>query len=68
MLLSRIILLEYRNVYISTNTSTSTMNKVKCYKCGHEWETKSKFQYVSCPSCLQKVKIMIKEAGKNKRS
>lgn len=31
--------------------------KVKCDKCGHEWDTKSKHIYVSCPSCLQKVKI-----------
>jgi len=31
--------------------------KVKCDKCGYEWDTKSKHVYVSCPSCLQKVRI-----------
>lgn len=30
--------------------------KVKC-KCGYEWPTRSKLEYVSCPSCLQKVRI-----------
>lgn len=32
------------------------MNKVKCQACGYEWESNSKLQYVSCPSCLQKTK------------
>ena len=31
--------------------------KVKCKKCGYEWNTASKHVYVSCPSCMQKVKI-----------
>ena len=31
--------------------------KVKCKFCGYEWKTKSKMIYVSCPSCLRKVKI-----------
>ena len=31
--------------------------KVKCDKCGHTWDTKSKHVYVTCPSCLAKVKI-----------
>jgi len=29
--------------------------KLKCSKCGYEWETRSKLKYVSCPSCLSKV-------------
>lgn len=33
------------------------MNKVKCQKCGKEWITKSRNIYVSCPSCLTKVKV-----------
>ena len=34
--------------------------KVKC-KCSYEWNTESKLENVSCPSCLQKVKIRITE-------
>ncbi len=34
--------------------------KVKC-KCGYEWKTKSELEYVSCPSCLQKVRIRVIE-------
>jgi len=33
------------------------MKKVKCPKCNHEWETKSKLKMVTCPSCQLKVKI-----------
>jgi len=29
---------------------------MKCQKCGYEWDTKSKLAFVSCPSCLSKVK------------
>ena len=28
----------------------------KCKKCGYEWKTKSKLMFISCPSCMQKVK------------
>ena len=30
---------------------------MKCHKCGYEWKTKSKHVYVTCPSCLAKVKV-----------
>ena len=31
-------------------------NLVKCSKCGYEWVTKSVLGYVTCPSCMRKVK------------
>jgi ribosomal protein S27E len=30
--------------------------KIKCPKCGHEWFTKSRLVFVTCPSCLQHVR------------
>jgi DNA-directed RNA polymerase subunit RPC12/RpoP len=33
------------------------MMKVKCKRCGYEWETHSEMVLVSCPSCNNKVKI-----------
>ena len=33
------------------------MVKVKCPKCSHKWDTKSKLINVSCPSCNGKVKV-----------
>jgi len=30
--------------------------KIKCKKCGYEWETKSKMMFVTCPNCRLKVK------------
>jgi predicted Zn-ribbon and HTH transcriptional regulator len=30
--------------------------KIKCEKCGYEWETKSIKEFVTCPSCLRKIK------------
>ena len=30
--------------------------KLKC-ECGYEWNTKSKLQNVTCPSCMRKVKV-----------
>ncbi len=30
--------------------------KLKCSNCKHEWETKSKLDMVTCPSCQLKVK------------
>ena len=35
--------------------------KLKCEKCGYEWETHSKLIKVSCPSCGSKVLNKIKE-------
>ena len=35
---------------------------MRCNKCGYEWNTKSKMAYVSCPSCLSKVKNNSKES------
>ena len=32
------------------------LKEIKCDKCGYKWYTKSKHMYVSCPSCLAKVK------------
>jgi len=37
------------------------MKKVKCLKCNHEWETKSKLVLVTCPSCQLKVRIKKEE-------
>jgi predicted nucleic acid-binding Zn-ribbon protein len=37
------------------------MKKIKCPKCGHEWETKSKLVLVTCPSCQLKVRIKKEE-------
>jgi hypothetical protein len=31
--------------------------KIRCPKCSYEWQTRSKCIYVTCPSCLDKVKI-----------
>ena len=37
------------------------LTPIKCDKCGYKWETESKMIYVSCPSCIQKVKIPMKD-------
>ena len=31
--------------------------EVKCPRCKHDWITKSNYVYVTCPSCLVKVKV-----------
>jgi len=31
--------------------------KVKCPKCEHEWNCKSKLIYTTCPSCQRKMEI-----------
>jgi rubrerythrin len=30
---------------------------LKCPNCGYEWKTHSKLGWVTCPSCLRKVKV-----------
>jgi rubrerythrin len=30
---------------------------LKCPNCGYEWRTRSKLGWVTCPSCLRKVRI-----------
>ena len=30
------------------------MNKIKCHKCNHVWNTKSLHKKITCPSCLNK--------------
>jgi len=30
--------------------------KIKCPKCNHEWECKSKLMYVTCTNCQRKFK------------
>jgi predicted nucleic acid-binding Zn-ribbon protein len=39
------------------------MMKIKCSKCKHEWETKSKLILVTCPSCGLKVKRIELKGG-----
>ena len=29
--------------------------RLRCYKCGYEWDTESKLKYVTCPSCHYKI-------------
>lgn len=36
---------------------TVETKEVKCGNCGNEWTTRSQYVFVSCPSCLKKVKI-----------
>jgi DNA-directed RNA polymerase subunit RPC12/RpoP len=41
------------------------MIKLKCKKCGNEWEYNGQKEYwATCPNCLNKVKIK-KEVGKS---
>lgn len=47
-----------KGLYITYTTTTIMI----CNKCKYEWITKSKLAYVSCPSCLNKVR---KEVTKN---
>ncbi|MDG6899723.1 MAG: hypothetical protein JRM88_04070 [Nitrososphaerota archaeon] len=29
--------------------------RLRCHKCGYEWDTRSKLKYVTCPSCHYKI-------------
>ena len=40
--------------------------KAKCDKCGYEWDTRSTHVFVSCPSCLAKIKVPVVENGTQK--
>lgn len=31
--------------------------RVRCYKCGHEWDCNSDLLWVTCPSCQKKVEV-----------
>lgn len=42
--------------------------KVKCSKCKHEWDCKSKLMYVTCTNCRNKVERIPKKDGKTKRT
>jgi predicted Zn-ribbon and HTH transcriptional regulator len=33
-------------------------SKCKCSHCGYEWKTTSAMMWVSCPSCMQKTKVV----------
>ena len=35
--------------------------KLKCKKCGYEWDSNSKMLWATCPSCRLKVKNPAKE-------
>jgi len=37
--------------------------KMKCPKCGYEWEYKGRLEYVQCPSCRR---FFRREVGKGK--
>ncbi len=53
-----------RNIYILLILLIIMENKtkeIKCNHCGYEWNTASEKIYVSCPSCLKKVKQEIEE-------
>lgn len=46
---------------ISISMANTTKNSVgvqtKCLFCDYDWKTTSKHTYVSCPSCLNKVRL-----------
>lgn len=33
------------------------VEKMKCEKCGYEWNYKGNLVYATCPSCLNKTKV-----------
>ena len=40
---------------------------LKC-KCGYEWETNSKMEWATCPSCRLKVKNIVKDKHEKNES
>jgi len=46
-----------REVLDSANPIWQPMpqRRLRCYKCGYEWDTKAKLKYVTCPSCHYKI-------------
>ena len=46
-------------------TEEEKLKLVKCHKCGHEWDTKSKHIMVTCPCCQSKTKNEEVKNGKN---
>ena len=39
-----------------TISSSGSSMKVTCPNCGYEWNTNSNLIYVTCPSCLRKIR------------
>lgn len=50
---------------VESDQKVRKMIKIKCDACGHRWTTKSEHIFVSCPSCLKKVRI--KKTGDKNR-
>ena len=42
------------------------MKEIKYNRCGHEWETISKYIFVTRPSCLKKVEVQKAEKDAKK--
>jgi len=59
---NQLLLKQYN--YINTIT-TATMLKVKCEKCGYEWDYKGDSEwYVTCPRCKTSINVR-KDANDN---
>ena len=50
-------------LYTNTYTNNGMVGEIRCQKCEYEWITKSRHTYVSCPSCLSKVKNKLRKDG-----
>jgi predicted nucleic acid-binding Zn-ribbon protein len=37
--------------------------KLKCPRCGHEWEYRGRLWLATCPSCGKKVKVVARAAA-----
>lgn len=51
--------------YPKKNNLNNLGNILKCSKCGYEWETNSKMEWATCPSCRLKVKNQLKDKQTN---